>query len=208
MGDPTGTVVSAVGLFAATNVDDLVIVTVLFLTANSRRGEAGIGGPRRPDANGLRVWHVWVGQYVGIAVLVLASVGVAAGLRLVPDRWIGLLGLVPFGLGLYALVRTIRNGDDGRPPAPARGIASVAALTVANGGDNVAVYAPVFRAIGWSGTVVSIVVFAAGVAGLCAVGMWLASRRPIVATLERWGNWIVPIVFMAIGVAIFLDTLP
>jgi cadmium resistance protein CadD (predicted permease) len=84
----------------------------------------------------------------------------------------------------------------------------VVALTIANGGDNVAVYAPVFRAIGWGGTAISLVVFAVCVAAMCAIARWFGTRRAIVAAVERWGHWIVPIVFMAIGVAIFLETLP
>jgi cadmium resistance protein CadD (predicted permease) len=50
-----------------------------------------------------------------------------------------------------------------------------------------------------------VIVFATGVATLRAIGDWLGSRRVIVAIIQRWGRRIVPIVFMAIGVAIFLE---
>jgi cadmium resistance protein CadD (predicted permease) len=50
------TAVTAAGVFAGTNVDDLLVLTVLFLSAHTT-------GRPRP-------WHVWVGQYAGIAVLV------------------------------------------------------------------------------------------------------------------------------------------
>lgn len=86
MGDLIGTGVAAAGVFAGTDVDDLVVLTVLFLTARAT-------GRPRP-------WQIWVGQYLGIGVLVTVSALAALGPTLVPDRWVGLLGLVPLGLGV------------------------------------------------------------------------------------------------------------
>jgi len=78
-----GAVAAAAGVFAGTNVDDLIVLTVLFLAARAS------GRPK--------VWQVWAGQYGGIAALVLVAGLGALGLTLVPDRWVGLLGLVPLG---------------------------------------------------------------------------------------------------------------
>lgn len=82
-------------MFAGTNVDDLVVLTVLFLSARAT-------GRPRP-------WQIWSGQYAGIAVLVVVSALAALGLAAVPDRWVGLLGLVPIALGVKGLVTTIRQ---------------------------------------------------------------------------------------------------
>jgi cadmium resistance protein CadD (predicted permease) len=57
------TVAAAAALFAATNVDYMVVLAVL--SGSSR----ATGRPRR--------WEIWAGQYAGIAVLVAASM--AAG---------------------------------------------------------------------------------------------------------------------------------
>ena len=93
MGDLLGTVVTAAGVFAGTNVDDLLVLTVLFLAARA-------SGRPRP-------WQIWAGQYAGIGVLVLVSVLAALGLTLVPDRWVGLLGLVPIALGVRGLIAAV-----------------------------------------------------------------------------------------------------
>ena len=199
MGDLIGTIAAAVGVFAATNVDDLVIVTVLFVLASRGGAPSGTATPR------LRSWQVWAGQYLGTAVLVAVSVAAAAGLHVIPDRWVGLLGVVPLGIGLYGLVRAIRGDDDAEPMPVAHGAVTVAALTIANGADNVAVYAAVFRTLSWGDTVTITVVFAAGVALMCLAGRWLGSRRLLVAAVERSGHWIVPIVFIVIGTIILLD---
>ncbi|MGC4807953.1 cadmium resistance transporter [Micromonospora sp. DT233] len=82
-------------------------------------------------------WQIWAGQYAGVATLVTASALAALGLPLIPDRWLGLLSLVPFGLGAWGLVGTIRSRGDEEPAAPtvASGVVSVMGLTVANGAD-------------------------------------------------------------------------
>ena len=74
--DQVGIAASAVAIFAATNIDDIVVLTVLFVTSRT-------AGRPRP-------WQIVVGQYAGIGVLVAASLAVAAGLLVVPDPWTGL----------------------------------------------------------------------------------------------------------------------
>jgi cadmium resistance transport/sequestration family protein len=189
------TILAAVGLFAGTNVDDAVVLTVLFLASRA-------DGRPRPA-------QIWAGQYLGIAALVAVAGVAALGLTLVPDRWVGLLGLVPLALGLRGLVAAVRSrgSDDDAPPHPvATGTLTVAAVTIANGADNIAIYTPVFRTIGAAAFVVTVIVFAALVAVWCLAGAWLGSRRRAVAVMERYGHWIVPLVFIAVGAFIVLES--
>lgn len=183
-----GTVGTAVSVFAGTNVDDLLVLTVLFLSSRAT------GRPRR--------WQIWAGQSLGIAVLVAVSIVAALGLTIVPDPWVGLLGLVPFGLGVRGLLRA-RNPDSA---VVATGMLSVAGVTIANGADNISVYTPIFRTIGVGASVVTIVVFAVLVVAWCLAGSWLGSHRGVVAVIERWGHWIVPVVFMLIGAVIVVES--
>jgi cadmium resistance protein CadD (predicted permease) len=183
-----GTVGTAVTLFAGTNVDDLLVLTVLFLSSRAT------GRPRR--------WQIWAGQSLGIATLVAVSVVAALGLTIVPDQWVGLLGLVPFGLGVRGLLRA-RDSDS---PVVATGVLSVAGVTIANGADNISVYTPVFRTIDVAASAVTIAVFAVLVVVWCLAGSWLGSHRRVVAVIERWGHWIVPVVFMLIGAVIVVES--
>jgi cadmium resistance protein CadD (predicted permease) len=187
-----GDVVTAAGVFAGTNVDDLIVLTVLFLAARASG---------RPKA-----WQVWAGQYGGIAALVLISGLGALGLTLVPDRWVGLLGLVPLGLGVRGLIAaTRRAGDADEAPVVAGNAFAVAGVTIANGADNIAVYTPLFRTIGVAGSVVTVAVFAALVAVWCLAASWLGSHRRVIAVVERWGHWLVPVVFILIGAVILAE---
>jgi cadmium resistance transport/sequestration family protein len=197
VGDLLATVVAAAGVFVGTDVDDLIVLTVLFLSARAT------GTPR--------AWQIWLGQYAGIAVLMLVSGLAALGLTLVPDRWVGLLGLVPIGLGVWGLISAFRSREDGgdgdgdKPPMAA-GALSVAGITIANGADNIAVYTPMFRTLGVADSVVVVVVFAVLVAVWCAVASWLGSHRAVIGVVQRWGHWIVPVVFIAIGAVIVAES--
>lgn len=195
MAEPLGIVGAAAAVFAGTNVDDLIVLTVLFLSARAN-------GKPKP-------WHIWIGQYTGIAVLVAVSAAAALGLTIVPDRWVGLLGLVPIALGVRGLISAIRSrssSSDGDSPVVATGPWSVAAVTIANGADNISVYTPMLRTIGPTASLVTVAVFAVLVAAWCTAGSWLGSHQRVIGFVRRYGHWLVPAVFILIGAAILLES--
>jgi cadmium resistance protein CadD (predicted permease) len=220
---------TAVALFAATNVDDLVVLALL--SASSRAS----GRPRR--------WEIWAGQYLGFAVLVGLSLAAGRGLSLVPARWLWLLALIPLAIGVVTLVgaiRAARRGEQPTPPTVGRpgetglsgvadqpgargvpvvpslsgvtgsstvgrlswmaGVAGVATLTVVDGADNLAAYTPVFATADASRIAVTLAVFAVGVAVWCAAGALLTRHRRITDTLARYGRWILPAAFILIAI--------
>ena len=193
MGHLLSTMVAAVGVFAGTDVDDIIVLTVLFLAGRVA------GRPTKV--------HVIVGQYLGIAARVVGSAIAAVGLLIVPQRWIGLLGLVPIALGIRGLVAAATNRDSDTPVAAA-GVLSVAAVTVANGADNLSVYIPLFRTIGLGDSLLAVAVFAVMVAVWLAAAFWLGSHTRVVALVERFGHWLVPVVFVAIGALILIRSGP
>lgn len=185
------TIATAASLFAGTNIDDIVVLAVLNFSSR-------VDG--RPAA-----WQIWLGQYIGVTVLVGVAMLAALGLTAVPNGWIWPLGLLPLGLGLRKLIGAVgahrRNGQ--ASPAAATGLGGVIAITVANGGDNIAAYVPFFRAGTAGDLTVIVIMFAIGIALWCVVASWLASHRGITRLIERWGQWIIPSVHIAIGVYIF-----
>lgn len=187
-------VLTAAVLFAATNIDDIVVLTVLSISSRAT-------GQPRP-------WHIWAGQYAGLAVLVGVSLAAAAGLALVPLHSLWLLGLVPLGLGLYKLAAAIRAHRSGQqaPPAAVTGLAGVTGLTIANGGDNLSAYIPVFRTSTAAEIAVIVAVFLVGVALYCLVSIRFAGHRAVIQAVQRWGEWAVPVVFILIGFFIFYKT--
>jgi cadmium resistance protein CadD (predicted permease) len=191
-----GLVARAAGMFAVTNIDDILILALFFAQVGHRpRGVA----------------TVVLGQYVGFTAILAAAVIGALGAGLLPAWVLPYLGLLPMILGVRAGWKAWRerhDAADGDSPAGAGsdvGILTVAAVTLANGGDNIGVYVPVFANSGTSGMVVYLVVFLALVAVWCAAGRFFATRPPVARALSRWGHVMVPGVLIAIGLLILIE---
>ena len=175
-------------MFAVTNIDDLVLLAVFF-------GRTG------------HPWRVVAGQYLGFLGILAVSVAGALGAGLLPEAVIPYLGLLPLALGVRAGWRVWRDrGADDEDEAPeAVGVFQVAAVTFANGGDNIGVYVPVFTVAGIGGMTTCIAVFLAGVAVWCAASWFLATRPVVARTLARWGHLVLPVVLVAIGLVILIE---
>ncbi len=183
-------VAAAAGVFVGSNIDDLIVLIVLFLSVS-----AGTLPARR----------IVVGQYLGFGILVAASIVIALGLTAVPQRWVGLVGLVPLGIGVWGLIGALRNGPDHSPVVATR-VWSIAGICIANGMDNISVYAPLLRTYSPGDDVILVVVLLAGVAAWCALARWLGGRHQIIALLRRIGFWLVPVVFIGIGLVVIADS--
>jgi cadmium resistance protein CadD (predicted permease) len=193
-----GLVGQAVGLFAVTNVDDLVLLAVYF-------GQAAAS--RTPAA------QVVAGQYVGFVGILAIAIAGALGAGLLPESARVYLGLLPLALGLRAARRVWKERHDDRDPDRqertwADGgprVDAVAGVTFANSGDNLGVYVPVFAKAGPAGMTVYVVVFLALVGVWCAAGRWFATRQPVALLLARWGHVVLPVVLIAIGLVILVE---
>lgn len=191
----TTTIITAAVTFAATNVDDLVILTLFF----SQTGRT------------FHRWHVVVGQYLGFSALVAISLlGYLTGL-LIPQKVIGLLGFIPIFIGL----RHWRHRDDVREnPASTEGsnagalaaITSAAAVTFANGGDNIGIYMPLFATSSQTELIITMIVFYVLVAVWCVTAYLLTRQPPMARVLTRYGHVIVPFVLTGLGIFILVKS--
>src|SRR5690625_2136424 len=169
-------ILQAIGLFIATNIDDIVILSLFFV-----RGQGQPGTTRR----------ILAGQYLGFLGILGAAVAAAFGAQvLLPEAILPYFGLIPRGLGLWAAWHAWRNrGQDDDDEAQLEGkrvsVWAVAAVTFANGGDNIGVYVPVFVSVSWSAVLAYCIVFLFLVAVLVFLAMWISSRKPIAEELDR-----------------------
>ena len=178
------TIALAAAAFVATNVDDVFLLLVFF------------ADPR------LRARDVALGQFLGIGALFAGSGLLALAARMFDLRLVGWLGLVPVALGIRAWRRP-DDDDDDEPHA--HGVLAVAAVTIANGGDNLGVYVPLFATRGAAALALIGLVFA-GMTALWLLGArWLVSNPTLGPPLRRVLRPIVPAVLVALGVYIFLD---
>lgn len=188
--------------FIATNIDDIIILLLFF---------------SQVDAN-FRRRHVIIGQYLGFAVIVLASLPGFFGGLVVPQEWIGLLGLLPIIIGIKQLLsrqeETAQVQAVTNEFAPSRNaIASflspytyqVAAVTIANGADNISIYIPIFAGSNLVELAVILGVFFSLVGVWCVVAYLLTRRSTIARVLSQYGNAIVPFVLIGLGLFILYE---
>lgn len=191
-------ITTGVTAFSATNIDDLVILMLFFSQLNKT----------------FRRRHVVIGQYLGFTALVIASLPGFFGGLLIPQYWIGRLGLVPITIGLSMLLNPennsvkvteeIEQSDLFSSFSPQ--IYSVAAVTFANGGDNISIYAPLFASSNVESFLVILGVFFLLLGVWCYVTYKLSRQRAITDVLTRYGNSLVPFVLIGLGVFIVLES--
>jgi len=174
---------TAIATFAATNIDDLLILTLFF----ARRIQ-----PRR----------IVAGQYLGFSAIVLVSLLGAWAAFVIPQQWIRLLGFFPLALGIKELLFADRT-KFGASGIEGYGVASVALATFSNGADNIGVYVPFFtvsRAYIW----LILVTYFMLIAIWCFAGRLLGNHPRVLTLVRQWGHRITPGVFIALGVYILV----
>ena len=191
-------VLQAIGLFLATNIDDIIVLSLFFARGAGQRGTTV---------------RILVGQYVGFAGILGAAVLVSLGAgAFLPPEVIPYFGLIPLGLGLWAAWQAWHrrhddDDDDDESKIEGKKVAvwAVAGVTFANGGDNIGVYVPVFLSVGPAAVVAYCVVFLVFVAVLVVVAKFIARRRPIAEILERWEHILFPLVLIGLGIFILIS---
>ncbi|HAX78473.1 MAG TPA: transporter [Cyanobacteria bacterium UBA11372] len=188
--------------FSATNIDDFVILLLLFSQVNDN----------------FRHRHILIGQYLGFGGLVVASFPGFLGGLILPRHWIGLIGLIPIVIGLNLLlnreeeeseeVEAETNLSEDSPIASffSPQVYSVAAITLANGSDNVSVYVPLFANSNLGNLVLILSTFLILVGVWCYVAYKLTNQQAIASILTRYGNAIAPFILIGLGAFIVWDS--
>ncbi|MCP9329788.1 MULTISPECIES: CadD family cadmium resistance transporter [Liquorilactobacillus] len=199
------TILSALGSFIVTNIDDIFVLMLLFSQASS---QAKASNGRTVKGNRIYPKDIVIGQYLGFALLVLISLLATFGVTLIPDQWVGLLGLIPIYLGVKLFIKG-EDEDEGAIFSSLNKFnkfyLSVASITFANGGDNIGIYVPFFSTLNNNQLVITVVTFFIMVAVWCLIGYRLARFRYVSETLEKYGRWVIPIVFIGLGFYIMAE---
>ena len=170
--------------FVSTNIDDLVMLIGFFADADYR--------PRQ----------IVAGQFLGIAALIAAALLGALAVQRVPPAYTGLLGLVPIAVGVKKLVVDDAEGVR-RAMRGTSNTATVAVVTIANGGDNVGLYIPLFSVHGRDEVALFVAIFLLMTALWCAIGYSLVSHSALGMPARRWGAIALPYVLIGLGFYIF-----
>jgi cadmium resistance transport/sequestration family protein len=181
----------AIVLFASTNVDDVFVLVGFFSDKRFRARDTVLG------------------QYLGIAALFIASVAASLISLVIPHAYIGLLGVIPILIGGKKLFELHQQRDqteealEHHSDANRNGrVATVALVTVANGGDNIGVYTPSFATRSANEIIVIALIFAVMTALWCFVAHAVVNHPKLGSPIRRYGHRITPVVLVALGVLI------
>ncbi len=190
--------------FVATNIDNCVVTTAMVAGAPVERAH-----------------RIAAGQVVGFAVVALVAATAAVLLFEFSAAAVGLLGFVPLAIGVTGLFGLRHRGGtestERRAPgsrrrrrrpaadrAVGRSLTAAALVTIAAGGDNLAVYIPLFREGGTANLIAIAAVFVAGEVLVTSV-ILTAGRHPRArAVMTRLGAVAVPLLLCAVGVLVLV----
>ncbi|WP_238902442.1 cadmium resistance transporter [Clostridium sp. YIM B02506] len=211
------TIITALVSFFSTNIDDIFILMLFFSQVNKD----------------IKVKHIVIGQYLGIGALTAISIAGALGISIIPQEYVGLLGLVPIYLGIKEYIeykKEIKNNveeevqdaeeniqeqvvlnQENKTLVSIRkfispNILKVAGVTIANGGDNIGIYIPLFSSMKLYSILITVIVFLLLTGVWCFIGFKLAEHPFVNKNIEKYKHIFVPIIFVALGVFIILES--
>ena len=192
------TLLASLIAFVVTNLDDIFILILFF------------SDPK------LRHRNIITGQFLGISTLILVSfLGSFIGL-VIDIKYVGLLGVVPIYMGIKSLLTLWKPGESEEgisiklnsknSESHFKQMLSVASVTVANGGDNISIYIPLYAAFANSGKVTMTIVFLLMTAVWCLMAKYLSNHPIIKKSLEKYGHIVTPFVFILLGIYIMYES--
>ena len=177
-------ILTAVFAFIGTNLDDIVLLGVLFMRENKANHKI-----------------IAAGQLSGIWILTQISVCAAFGLQLFSPEIVHYSGVIPIVLGVMYFLKTTPENTQ----KPLLSFWSMTGLTVANGSDNIGVYTALFSIRPPSFRITATIVFTIMTVLLCYLG-YLAGKCPkLKSFISRHCRLIVPAVLIAIGLKILFS---
>ncbi|KAF4568283.1 hypothetical protein EYR36_010293 [Pleurotus pulmonarius] len=181
--------------FAVTNIDDLFVLVTFMTEAAS----SSVVTPLR----------VVIGQYLGFTVIVALSL-VGWGLSFgIPVEPIGFLGLLPLTLGIWKGAGLLRADEESSDTSDGYGIKSIlkiAVITIANGADNIGAYVPLFSQAKGAQIAIYIVTYYIFVGVWCLAAFLLIKERHILALLQRYSPYSIPLLYIGLGIYIIVNS--
>ncbi|MCC5626679.1 cadmium resistance transporter [Nostoc sphaeroides CHAB 2801] len=204
------TLIIGISAAFATTFDDNLYLTAFFGKVN----------------RSFRPKHIIIGEFLGFTALVFASLPGFFGGLIVPTTWIGLLGLLPIAIGISNLIS--REEEEETVQAVSVDLTSpvkserhkksllatirdpqtyrVSAVTIANGGNNIGIYVPLFASSNLPslGVILCVCYFTVGVWCLLSYNL---TRNPLMApVLTRFGRKVFPFVLIYLGLSILIKS--
>lgn len=202
-----GAIIAGIAAFSVTNTDDIFFLTIFFSQVNAT----------------FRPWHVVVGQYLGFTVIIIVSL---FGGLIVPEAWVGILGLFPIAMGISRLVNwdkdeeeinvKIVSGESNRSRANTSVVSTlvsvlnpqtynVIAVELANGGDSIGTYVPLFASRDFISLGIIVCIFFVLMGIWCYIAYRLTNLPTVAHALARFDKVLAPFVLIALGIYLLIE---
>ena len=183
------------GSFAATNLDNLVLLVVLMGAEPGKRPAAALGFLTS-----------------AICLLGIATLGAVLGASM-DASLIGYIGAIPLLLGFYLLYRQFRGGGSASEQAPdapilAKGSGWLASFTLmlSNSGDSLAIFLPLLAESDRDSLLWEISTFLVMALLWVSLAWRIAGEPNLARSIEKIGQRLVPWIMIAAGIYILMDT--
>lgn len=210
-----GIMLLAVMAFVVTMLDEIFILLALFLDPN------------------ISYKKVVVGQYIGVTIILVIS-GLSFLFKfIVPEGWIGLLGIIPIYFGIKELIKHYKKTKEEETFVKINDyeivtvkeyeeiklkeynfrkffksnskVFFVTFIAVSNGMDSVGVYAPLFASMTWFAMLSLDVIFLI-LTGITCILPYFIVRNPIVGkVIRKIGYNLNPYILIGLGLIIFIE---
>jgi len=180
--------------FLATNADNLLLLFA-FLADRS-----------------FKPWEVIVGYGFGMVTILALSWLVAWFAHFLHPEYVGLLGVVPIGLGLKRLYdRFVRPADSAEPASSRRStqsqIITVALADVAHGPDTIVLFSALLADADLVARFSISITYLILVIGWSSLGFCLLRHPRVRGPAQRYGDQLSPYLLIGVGIYIVLNTI-
>jgi cadmium resistance transport/sequestration family protein len=184
-------IITTIVAFVSTNIDDIFILMIFFSQLEK----------------GVQKTNIILGQFLGIGCLTIISIIGAMGVSVLPNQWIGLLGIVPIAMGIKAHREYKRNtASISKVDFIKPSILKIFSITVANGGDNIGIYTPIYASMNFLQISISAIVITLLTGVWCYLGLHLSKHILLQSIIEKYEHILVPVVFIGLGLYIIIKS--
>jgi cadmium resistance protein CadD (predicted permease) len=139
-------------------------------------------------------------QALGVLAIVALAAGLGSLLAPIPLRWVGALSVAPFAFAIHSWRHRSAPREQFR-----RGAVTTFIMTLALGGDNLAVWLPLLRANGVAHAALTVLTFALWEVVFILSAQRLASHPRVVAWGVAHAPTVMPYIYVLLGALILVE---
>ena len=184
----------AAAAYFATNLDNFTVLVALLARYRRRYAE------------------VILGYLACMFILVIIGWFIARAALLIPVHRIGLLGIVPLGMGIFGLAQLFMNSGgegaaSGKVETSSQAIFFVTLLTqLGNGTDTTITVAALFADSNPAADVLAVVTMGLMALAFVAAAIYAINHPALSQWVKRYAHKVTPVILIAIGIYILLNT--